>query len=161
MSLDLEKYRTLFLEEATEHLSEISRALLEIEKEVTSVESIDTIFRMAHSIKSMAASLGYDAITEVSHSLEDRMERVRSAGRVDGPKGLSILFRGLEGLEAMVAIVNETGEGPPPDVELVALLSQLEEAGLDETDPAAALPPPDPAADSTGWQSDASGKGPS
>jgi hypothetical protein len=57
--------------------------------------------------------------------------------------------------------VTETGEGPPPDVELVALLSQLEEGGVDEGDLASALPPPEPAADSKGLQRDAPGKGPS
>ena len=58
------KYRTLFLEEATEHLSEISSALLDLEKETTNQDAIDLIFRMAHSIKGMAASLSYDAIAE-------------------------------------------------------------------------------------------------
>ena len=56
MALDMAKYRKLFLEEASEHLSEISAALLELEKDSASVESIDVIFRMAHSVKSMAFS---------------------------------------------------------------------------------------------------------
>ena len=57
--MDLAKYRTLFLEEAGEHLAEMSRALLVLEKDPASTESIDLVFRMAHSTKSMAASLGY------------------------------------------------------------------------------------------------------
>ncbi len=67
--MDLAKYRTLFLEEATEHLGEMSRALLVLEKDAASTDAIDLVFRMAHSIKGMAASLGYDAISEISHSL--------------------------------------------------------------------------------------------
>ena len=122
MALDMAKYRALFLEEATEHLAEMSRALLELEKDATHVESIDLVFRMAHSIKSMAASVGYDAITEVSHALEDRMQHVRAAGRLDGPDGLALLFRGLEGLERMVAAVREDDAVPAPDAELVASL---------------------------------------
>ena len=119
MALDLAKYRALFLEEAAEHLSEISTALLELEKDLAADGAIDVAFRMAHSIKSMAASLGYDSITELAHALEDRMERVRSAGRVSGPEELRPLFHGLEGLEAMVGIVRETGEAPPPQEDLV------------------------------------------
>ena len=46
-------------------------------------ESIDLVFRMAHSIKGMAGSLGYDSITEVAHRMEDRMQAIRSAGRVE------------------------------------------------------------------------------
>ncbi|HEM45735.1 MAG TPA: chemotaxis protein CheA, partial [Alphaproteobacteria bacterium] len=98
MALDMAKYQKLFLEEATEHLSEISHALLELEKDTSGAEPIDTIFRMAHSIKSMAASLGYDAVAELAHALEDRMETIRSAGRVSSQGELSLLFRGLEGL---------------------------------------------------------------
>ncbi len=113
------KYRRLFLEEATEHLSELGSALLELEKDAASVESIDLVFRMSHSIKSMAASLGYDSISQISHKLEDRMQKVRSAGRVSGPEELGLLFKGLEGLERMVEVVRDTGEAPPPDPELL------------------------------------------
>jgi len=120
LALDLAKYRKLFLEEAAEHLSEISGALLELEKDLASAEPIDLAFRMAHSIKSMAASLEYDSVTELAHALEDRMERARAAGRVESPSEMGPLFAGLEGLEAMVAAVRETGEAPPSQPELVA-----------------------------------------
>jgi two-component system chemotaxis sensor kinase CheA len=117
------KYRNVFLEESTEHLEEMSRALLELEKDASRVDSIDVLFRMAHSIKGMAASLGYDSISEVAHRFEDRMQEIRSAGRVEDPEGLGLLFRGLEGLEAMVAVVRESGEAPPPNREVANLLA--------------------------------------
>ncbi len=131
MALDLAKYRTLFLEEATEHLAEMSSALLELEKDLGAAEPIDIAFRMAHSIKSMAASLGYESITELAHALEDRMEGVRSAGRVlGGADELKSLFHGLEGLETMVAAVRETGEAPPSQSELVERVrARTESAG--------------------------------
>jgi two-component system chemotaxis sensor kinase CheA len=115
MSLDLDKYRILFVEEATEHLSEMSSALLELEKDSSSSEAIDQIFRMAHGIKGMAASLEYRSITEVSHCLEDRMSVIRDDGASGSGQEVALLFRGLETLEAMIAIVRETGEPPPPD----------------------------------------------
>jgi two-component system chemotaxis sensor kinase CheA len=120
--VDLAKYRNLFLEEATEHLAEISRALLELEKDPSRGEALDLVFRMAHSIKGMAGSLDYGSITELSHALEDRMDAYRSTGRVDPTEGLPLLFRGLEALERMVSAVRETGEAPPADPELLALL---------------------------------------
>jgi len=120
--VDLAKYRTIFIEEATEHFAEISRALLELEKDPTRTDSIDLVFRMAHSIKGMAASLGYDGITEVAHKLEDRMQRVREAGTVGAAEELSLLFRGLTALEGMVEVVKESGDAPPADAELVAEL---------------------------------------
>ncbi len=121
--MDLAKYRRLFLEEATDHLAEMSRALLVLEKDAGAGEAIETVFRMAHSIKSMAASLDYTSIAELSHRLEDRMEVVRTAGRVEEPGDLGLLFRGLEGLERMVAVVRETGEAPPSEPGLLEALS--------------------------------------
>ena len=120
--MDMAKYRQVFLEEATEHLAEMSRALLELEKDSAGVEAIDSLFRMAHSIKGMAASLEYDSITEVSHRLEDRMQVIRTAGCITDAEQLALLFKGLEGLERMVVVVRETGQPPPPDPELEALL---------------------------------------
>lgn len=124
MALDMAKYHKLFLEEATDHLGEISSALLELEKDTASVASIDVIFRMAHSIKSMAASLGFDSVAEVSHRLEDRMQEVRARGRLAHDGELSLLFKGLEGLEQMVAVIKDSGESPPADEALLDALSR-------------------------------------
>lgn len=133
--MDLAKYRTIFIEESTENFAEMSSALLELEKNPASVESIDVVFRMAHSIKGMAGSLGYDSITELSHLLEDRMQTIRAEGRVGAGEELSLLFRGLTSLEAMVEVVKETGELPPPDV---ALITELE-AFSESSDPKGAI----------------------
>jgi two-component system chemotaxis sensor kinase CheA len=124
LAFDIAKYRALFLEEGAEHLSEISTALLLLEKDAGCVDAIDVIFRMAHSIKSMAASLGYDSIAEVSHLLEDRMQTIRSAARVANTGELRLLFGGLEALEEMIDVVRSTGEAPPLPPELVDALTQ-------------------------------------
>jgi two-component system chemotaxis sensor kinase CheA len=121
--VDLAKYRALFLEEATEHLAEMSRACLALEKEPGNGEAIDLVFRLAHSIKGMAASLDYDAITRLAHRLEDRMAEWRAQGRVDVPDGMLVLFRGLEGLERAIGAVQATGECPAPDAELLEQLA--------------------------------------
>jgi two-component system chemotaxis sensor kinase CheA len=123
--VDLAKYRAIFIEEATEHFAEISSALLELEKDPTSAEAIDIVFRMAHSIKGMAASLDYTAIAELSHRLEDRMQAIREAGRVRPADELSLLFRGLSALEAMVEAVKQDRAAPAPDPALLAELSRV------------------------------------
>jgi len=123
LALDMAKYQKLFLEESSDHLAEIGSALLGLEKDTAAVASIDTIFRMAHSIKSMAASLGYEGVSELAHRTEDRMEGVRQAGRVRSDAELALLFRSLEALEAMVRAVADTGECPPADADLLAALA--------------------------------------
>ncbi len=120
--MDPVKYRNLFLEEATEHLAEMSRALLELEKDPCATEAIDLVFRMVHSLKGMGASLGYDAVSELSHRLEDRLGVWRARGGIDGVDDLPLLFRGLESLERMVTVVRESGAAPPPDEALLAAI---------------------------------------
>jgi len=140
--MDMGKYRQVFIEESAEHLAEISSALLKLEKNLADGEAIDLIFRMAHSIKGMAASLEYDSITQVSHGLEDRMQEIRRAGRVADSRELALLFRGLECIEAMVEVIRSTGEMPAPDPALAAVLTNR----LDEPPPAATSPTPAAAA---------------
>jgi two-component system chemotaxis sensor kinase CheA len=121
--MNMAKYRQVFVEESADHLAEMSSALLELEKNLASGEAIDLIFRMAHSIKGMAASLEYDSVTQVAHGLEDRMQGIRRAGRVADPEELALLFRGLEGLESMIASIRTSGQVPPADPALVSLLA--------------------------------------
>ena len=134
------KYRRIFVEEASDHLAEISRALLDLEKEMGDAGAIDTIFRMAHSIKSMAASLGYEPVADLSHRMEDRMEGVRAAGRVEDSEELSLLFRCLEALEAMVPSVSSDQEMPAVSPALLAALAETPSSSMNAP-PAAYLPP--------------------
>ncbi len=132
--MDMAKYRQVFIEESTDHLAEMSSALLGLEKDLADGEAIDLVFRMAHSIKGMAASMDYESVTQVSHGLEDRMQEIRREGRVADAEELGVLFRGLDCLESMVAVIRETGELPPPDPALAAVLTNR----LDESPPEAA-----------------------
>ena len=133
--MDMAKYRVVFVEESTEHLAEMSAAMLELEKDVASSEAIDVIFRMAHSIKGMAASMQYDAITKAAHALEDRMQEIRNDGSVGSDAELARLFSGLERLESMVATVRDTGE-PPTDSGEAALLQSSPEPVARSSGPA-------------------------
>jgi two-component system chemotaxis sensor kinase CheA len=129
--MDLAKFRQIFLEDSAENLQELSRALLALEKDPADADAIDGAFRMAHSIKGMAASLGYDGITEIAHRLEDRMQEVRASGRL--PKGADVLlFEGLAGLERMVAHVRDHGEPPEADPALAARLALTAPAEQEE-----------------------------
>ena len=126
--MDLAKYRTIFIEESTEHFAEISRALLELERDPAATDAIDTVFRMAHSIKGMAASLEYAPIETLAHAIEDRMQEVRGLGHIPDGDVLSLLFRGLAALETMLeAVVAERAPEPAEDA-LLAELSQPAQA---------------------------------
>jgi two-component system chemotaxis sensor kinase CheA len=120
--VDLAKYRAIFVEEAAENFAEMSRALLALEKNPACGDSIDTVFRMAHSVKGMAASLDYSGIAELAHRLEDRMHAIRDRGHLLPGDEIGLLFRGLEALEGMVETVKQGAMPPAADVALVVAL---------------------------------------
>ena len=119
--MNLEKYRNLFIEEATDHVGDMGRALASLEKgpdAAEATECIDTLFRMAHSIKGMAASLSYDSISELSHHLEDWMEPLR--GQTELPAdAIPLLLEMVAALEEMVGVVAEPDGSPEPRPELI------------------------------------------
>jgi two-component system chemotaxis sensor kinase CheA len=132
--LNLEKYRTLFVEEATDHLAEMGRQLVVLEKAAgtdEAVEPIDTLFRMAHSIKGMAAALGFDAVTDLAHRLEDWMEPLRGQTAIPGG-AIPLLLEVVRALETMVGEVagpEDTPEARPDLLEGLEVPGQIPEGG--------------------------------
>ncbi|CAG0982779.1 Chemotaxis protein CheA [Myxococcaceae bacterium] len=110
--MDPARYRDLFVEEAGEHLGDLGRALLALEKDPASADALETCFRMVHSVKGMAAAMHFDPITAVAHRLEDRLDAARRAGKVDPTTLLPKLFEGLDVLERLLGAVRETGACP-------------------------------------------------
>jgi two-component system chemotaxis sensor kinase CheA len=138
--VDLEKYRLLFVDEATEHLVEMSRALCvlgEGGRPEERGEAIDTLFRMTHSIKGMAASLDYDAASSLAHGLEDWLQPLRSEGTLP-EDGMPLLYEAVRALEQMVTVVSEEGSPPRPREDLLARLG--EPLGLSEAMPSQQTP---------------------
>jgi len=123
--LNLEKYRALFVEDSSDHLAEMSSALAVLERRDSGdpEEAVDCLFRGAHSIKGMAASLEYDSVATLAHELEDWLEPCRRAG-VLPDEALPVLYEIVGVLESMVAQVAETGQPPELRPEIRALLAE-------------------------------------
>lgn len=77
MNFDIEKYKRLFLTESKEHLENITK-ILEKTRESFEEEEINVLFREAHSLKGMAAAMGYNKISEIAHGMENLMHEIRS-----------------------------------------------------------------------------------
>ena len=123
--MNLEKYRALFVDEATDHLAEMSRAIavLESREGGDAASSIDTLFRMAHSIKGMASSLEYESLARLAHRLEDWLEPMRQAAALPD-ENLSLLYEVMGALESMVSAVAETGTSPAAREDLLRRLGE-------------------------------------
>ena len=75
--MDLSKYAALFVTESREHLKACNHSLLEWEKEPAAADPVDRVFRAIHTIKGMAATMGYTGVADLSHRLENLLDRLR------------------------------------------------------------------------------------
>ena len=82
--MDIDKFREMFLVEAAEHLQSMSELLLQLDSDPADQDGIDALFREAHSIKGMAATMEHPETTRLAHHLEDHLEDFRQAGRISG-----------------------------------------------------------------------------
>ncbi|PLX82757.1 MAG: hypothetical protein C0616_01655 [Desulfuromonas sp.] len=97
----MSKYQELFLSESREHLATLSRLLLTLEDVKQDRDTVDALFREAHSVKGMAASMGFQQMADLAHYLEDFLDRFRSGGEILR-EALDRLFVGCDLLEKLL-----------------------------------------------------------
>ncbi|MBP5248878.1 MAG: Hpt domain-containing protein, partial [Lachnospiraceae bacterium] len=136
--MDVSQYLEIFIDETREHLQTLSEQLLILEKEPENADTINEIFRAAHSLKGMAGTMGYKVMQELTHKMEDVFSDVRNGKRKVDSNTVDLLFKGLDRLESILdSIVNAGNEG---DDDCQDLITQLQ-AVIDGT---AAAPAPAP-----------------
>ncbi len=107
--MDTSEYLPMFLAESREHLQELNLAVVRIEENPDDRETVDEIFRIAHSLKGMSATMGFAAIAALTHQMEDVFELLRQ--RADGlsREAIDVLFKCLDALEAAVEEIATDG----------------------------------------------------
>ncbi|HKI52385.1 MAG TPA: chemotaxis protein CheA [Geothermobacteraceae bacterium] len=111
--MDMSKYREMFLSETREHLESMNQLIVSLEKNPADREGVDTLFREAHSIKGMAASMGYQQMTSLGHYLEDFLDQFRAAGELPG----DVFDRLLAGVDLLGQLLEDiSAERPERDV---------------------------------------------
>ncbi len=103
--MDTAKYINLFISETREHLVNLNQALLALEKKPDESSRLDEIFRSMHTIKGMAASIGLEAIADISHRGEDLLDKMRRRQSLASPEEIDLIFTVLDFLEASVELV--------------------------------------------------------
>jgi two-component system chemotaxis sensor kinase CheA len=138
--MDLSKYAALFLAESREHLNACNGSLLEWERAPASVEPVDRLFRAIHTIKGMAATMGYAAVAQLAHSAENLLDALRHERVTATPAVFQLLFRAVDALGGAVEGV-AAGSEAEADGGLIAEL----DAAAAGTGPSAVAAPPEPA----------------
>lgn len=99
---DKSAYRDLFVQEAHEHVQNMNQALLKLEEEPKSKEHLDSAFRSAHTLKGMAATMGYDQIKELCKAIEELFDKFRKGEERMSSEIASYLFKCIDTIQEMV-----------------------------------------------------------
>jgi two-component system, chemotaxis family, sensor kinase CheA len=155
VGLDLQKYLSLYVAEAGEHLAAFSKGLLALERAVATGEGdrkslVDGVFRHAHSVKGMSASMSLDGIAALAHSAEDLVDVLRRFPAAVDAGALDLLLTTSDALATMVAAAAAGGK-PDGDPVLAAKLAVAAER-VRNPPPASPVnaPAPDPSTGSGG-----------
>ncbi|MBS3946683.1 MAG: chemotaxis protein CheA [Dethiobacter sp.] len=128
--MDTSEYRDLFLAEAREYLQNLNTALLDLEHNPGSKETLQEMFRVAHSLKGMSATMGYNALASLTHQMENVLDLLRQGViQVERPVA-NVLFESLDLLEMLLDRLDE------PETyasQLEKIVCQLREVGCQPT----------------------------
>lgn len=108
--MDTTQYMSMFLEESKDNLQMLNDCLLDLEKEPENIEKIGEIFRVAHTMKGMAATMGFNHIAELTHKMEDVLSKFRDGEINVTAEVVTVLFKCLDSLERMVDNVENSIE---------------------------------------------------
>lgn len=121
--MDTSQYLSMFLEESMDNLQTLNESLLQLEQDPNDIDKLNEIFRVAHTIKGMAATMGFNVVAELTHKMEDVLSKFREGELKVTQKVVTVLFQCLDTLETMV---NNISEGVEEQVPIENILGSLE-----------------------------------
>ncbi|KEI16216.1 chemotaxis protein CheA [Clostridium haemolyticum] len=121
--MDTSQYLSMFLEESIDNLQTLNESLLELEQEPDNIDKLNEIFRVAHTIKGMAATMGFNEMAELTHKMEDVLSQFRDGNLKVTQQVVTVLFKCLDTLEQMV---NNISESIDETVEVDSIIEKLQ-----------------------------------
>ncbi|HEY3774833.1 MAG TPA: chemotaxis protein CheA [Solirubrobacteraceae bacterium] len=123
--MDTSEYMPMFLAEAEEHLQELNLAVVSLEEDPRNREKVDTIFRIAHSLKGMSATMGFEQIATLTHEMEDVFELLRQRERALSREAVDTVLACLDALGGAVESIESVGTEELDPSELITRLRGL------------------------------------
>ena len=124
--MDVSQYLEIFIDETKEHLESLNSQVLVLEKEPTNSETVNEIFRAAHSLKGMAGTMGYKRMQRLTHDMENVFSEVRSGKMSVSAELVDIVFQCLDALEEYLTCITETAdEGTNDNEPIIARLNAI------------------------------------
>ncbi len=134
--MDTNQYMDMFLDESHEHLQSLNEGLLSLEENPEDISVVNDIFRNAHTLKGMSATMGYNKIAELTHEMEDVLDLIRKEQLKLDEDIIDTLFKCLDSLEQMIDSV--AGGDSEDVVDVSDLVAKLSSISKGEPAPAAA-----------------------
>lgn len=123
--MDTNQYLEMFLDESIEHLQTCNEYLLELEKNPEDLSIVNEIFRSAHTLKGMSATMGYEDIANLTHIMENVLDAIRNESLFVTPEILDVVFEAVGHLDEMVHDIEAGGTGEKDVTEVVAKLNRI------------------------------------
>ena len=145
--MDVSQYLEIFLDETNEHLQSLNTQILALEQDPENMDTINEIFRAAHSLKGMAGTMGYKRMQTLTHDMENVFSEVRNGNIKVNAEMIDILFQCLDALEEYNTCIRETSdEGTNDNEPLIKQLNDiLNEGKKPEPEKAQSAPAAEPA----------------
>ena len=100
--MEVNEYLDIFIEESKEHIQSLNDHLLELEKDPKNIAIVNEIFRSAHTLKGMSATMGYQDLADLTHNMENVLDAVRNMKLNLNPEIVDVIFNAVDSLESMV-----------------------------------------------------------
>ncbi|WP_062047965.1 chemotaxis protein CheA [Bacillus sp. JCM 19034] len=120
------EYLDVFLDESQEHLQAINDNLLKLEQTPDDLSIVGEVFRSAHTLKGMAATMGFEDLAQLTHIMENVLDGIRQSKLEATSDVLDVVFLAVDDLEAMVQDIAGGGDGKHDVREVVAQLEKIE-----------------------------------
>ncbi len=148
--MDVSQYLEIFIDESNEHLQNLNTQILNLEAEPENMDTINEIFRAAHSLKGMAGTMGYKRMQTLTHDMENVFSEVRNGHIKVAPNMIDILFQCLDALDEYVSNIKASAdEGTNDNEDIIELLNAVLENKGAAPEPKQAAPAKEAAAADT------------
>ena len=139
--MDMNQYLSMFIDESNDHLQSLNEKMLELENNPEDISIVQVIFRSAHTLKGMAATMGFEDLSSLTHQMENVLDLVRNEKLKMQEFIFDTLFKSLDALQMMVQDITQGGEGKADVSEIVDALQSIVRGDFAEGGSAAASKP--------------------
>ncbi|MGR6897798.1 chemotaxis protein CheW [Rummeliibacillus sp. BSL5] len=124
--MDTNQYLEVFIDESKEHLQSCNENLLALEQNPHDLAIVNEIFRNAHTLKGMSATMGFEDLADLTHKMENVLDGIRNEKIIVTPEILDVVFESVDHLEAMIDDISGGGDGKRDVTSTVQKLKMIE-----------------------------------